>query len=114
MTLYDDSERDDTVVDEFETPPTIPRCHECGSIVWVVVARDVVRQLDDRCIRSVDGRYWYCSNTGWVAYNTKGDDMRKKLGPEHTAICKRCRHGKAAHKNGKCAMKYCKCVEYTP
>jgi hypothetical protein len=31
-----------------------------------------------------------------------------KLTKEQTTICKRCRHGRAAHK-GACRMKHCKC-----
>lgn len=38
---------------------------------------------------------------------------RHKLTKAQTALCKKCRHGAAAHKGGllheKCHMKHCKC-----
>jgi hypothetical protein len=36
---------------------------------------------------------------------------KHRLSKEQTAVCKGCRHGRAAHK-GACRMKHCKCEAF--
>lgn len=65
------------LVDEFATPETMPRCQECGRVVffddWTPAASFVAEGLfsDDRCVRSkVDARatWWWCGERRKLVY----------------------------------------------
>lgn len=56
------------VDDENETPPSIPRCTECGSVVFFddfTPAASVIGSSifsNGQCVRARDGHWWHCAN----------------------------------------------------
>ena len=70
---------DPTVVDgtplaEFETPETMPRCQECGRVVFFDDFTDAASIVAmglfsaDRCVRSRDGRMRWCGEAWELRY----------------------------------------------
>lgn len=67
----DFGEEEPTVIDgtplasEFETPQTMPRCQECGAIVFFDDFDPYSLHLGfprDACVRGKDGSWWWCAN----------------------------------------------------
>lgn len=70
---------DPTVTDgvplaDFDTPVTMPRCVECGRVVFfddfTQAASIVAMHLfsEDRCVRARDGHWWWCGERWRVVY----------------------------------------------
>jgi hypothetical protein len=68
---------DPTVIDldrEFDTPDTMPRCQECGRVVFFDDFSDAASIVamglfsSDRCVRSRDGRMRWCGEAWELRY----------------------------------------------
>lgn len=64
----------DSDVREFDTPPTMPRCQECGRVVFFDDFSDAASIVAmglfsaDRCVRSRDGRLRWCGEAWELRY----------------------------------------------
>jgi hypothetical protein len=70
---------DPTVVDgtplaEFETPETMPRCQECGTVVFFDAFTPAASMVadglfsDDRCVRARDLHWYWCGELRKFVY----------------------------------------------
>lgn len=70
---------DPTVIDgtplvEFETPVTMPRCQECGRVVFFDAFTPAASMVaegmfnGDRCVRARDGRWYWCGERRKFVY----------------------------------------------
>jgi hypothetical protein len=67
----DDFDDDETIVDgNFVTPLDLPRCTECGNVVFFDDFTEPANALafglftSDRCVRARDSHWYWCCNTG--------------------------------------------------
>lgn len=65
----DFGEDEPTIIDgEHDTPVELPRCTECGAIVFFDDFTEPARAMggglfmDRQCVRARDGHWWYCAS----------------------------------------------------